>query len=536
MIWYYIPMEHDELAQHLESLQRENCYRVDAILKESPIEITQRVYFMGDNGAQAGPYIRKFIKRGFGVGGAYEQIFSAQQRGHRFKYIPDILECYMRDDELVVVMELVRGQTLQDAVYERDPSVELARNIFPKLCDAVGELHGEFDPPIIHRDLKPSNIILTGEGLALIDFGISREYDENADVDTTHFGTREFAPPEQYGFGQTGVYSDIYSLGMVLYFCLTEEIPNAQARKQAFHHVGVPEELRRVVERAVALDPAARFASTNELKSAFQGAMAEVQRKSGGGAAIGASNYQPKRKGAPTALVILVIACLALGAVFVLGSRACSSGNPSAAVSQSAESVSSEASAADSDASVASSSNAEEDATAEELELALDLGNQAALKDGFDPETNFAVEVAGVQFQIPNYFRAETSSGDDGESYFYAETGSSVAMIMTKETFISENADRAVFEAGKDDYVTGMMSAEMFKEVTGSTDCELAGFPARVVSISAAVKGVPAACKAAFFFNESTHTVGLIMFGQTINTQFDYSLDFAKVITSAKRV
>lgn len=521
-------MNNDELTQHLESLQRENCYRVDAVLKQSSVEVTQRVYFVGNNGAESGPYIRKFIKRGFGVGGAYERIFAAQQRGHRFRYIPDILECYTRSDELVVVMELVRGKTLQEVVYECDPSVQLAYNIFPKLCDAVGELHCEFNPPIIHRDLKPSNVILTGEGLVLIDFGISREYDETADVDTTHFGTREFAPPEQYGFGQTGVYSDVYSLGMVLFFCLTEQIPNAQARKQGFYHKGIPEELRAVIEKAVALDPAARYATTSELKNAFLRAATTPRSQTAGTPVPSRRSRHLGRK----VVAALVAACLVLGALFVFGPRVGTS-RPSASSSEASMASSSSedaTSAAESNASSAS----EEGATKEQLELALDIGNQATLKDGFDPATNVSVEAGGVAFQMPRYFCAQTSTGDNGEQYYYAETGSSVAMIMTKETFIDAKGGRAEFEATKDEYVSGLMQAELFEKVTASTDCELAGYPARVVSISGAVKGVPATYKAAFFFNSDTHIVAVIMFGQTANTQFDYSLDFAKVITSAK--
>lgn len=274
-------MENDELAQHLESLQRESCYRVDAVLKESPVEVTQRVFFVGANGAESGPYIRKFIMRDVGMGAVYERLFEAQREGRRFKYLPDILECYARNDRLVVVMEHVTGETLQEVVYRNDPSLDLAIDVFPRLCDAVSELHDEFDPPIIHRDLKPSNIVLAGRSLALIDFGISREYHEGAQSDTTHFGTREFAPPEQFGFGQTTVRSDVYSLGMVLYFCLTETIPDSATRERGFADPRVPEPVRQVIVQATALDPAARFGHASALKTAFLSACAAGRQGAG---------------------------------------------------------------------------------------------------------------------------------------------------------------------------------------------------------------------------------------------------------------
>lgn len=85
---------------------------------------------------------------------------------------------------------------------------------------------------MIHRDLKPSNIIVTGanytpddgltfSSLVIIDLGIARVWRDGADADTVKFGTRPYAPPEQYGFGQTSVRSDVYALGALLFFCLT---------------------------------------------------------------------------------------------------------------------------------------------------------------------------------------------------------------------------------------------------------------------------------------------------------------------------
>lgn len=266
-------MENVELAEYLDALEREDCYRVDVVVKESPYEVTQRVSFIGENGAARGPYIRKLIKREAGMGGAYERLFAAQQAGRRFKCLPTIIECYQRDDALVVVMEFVRGETLQDLVYRLDPSVGLARNVFPQLCDAVSELHESFDPPIIHRDLKPSNIIMSQGGCTIIDFGIAREFKDGAQADTARFGTRAFAPPEQFGFGQTTVRSDVYALGMLLYFCLTEEIPETASQADWCVDQRIPENLRGVIAKATAFDPQQRYESAAALQAAFHDAV-----------------------------------------------------------------------------------------------------------------------------------------------------------------------------------------------------------------------------------------------------------------------
>lgn len=292
-----VGMETDELAEHLDALKREECYRVDAVLKETPHEITQRVYFMGANGSEQGPYIRKYIRRDSGMGSAYARISEAQRIGKRFLYLPRVIECYAAGDDFVVVMEHVLGETLAEVVYRCDPSLALATDVFPRLCDAVGELHEEFDPPLIHRDLKPGNVMLSRGSLTIIDFGIARAYREGSDADTVRFGTRAYAPPEQFGFRQTDARSDVYALGMLLYFCLVEKTPDAHVREQGFSDSRIPMSLREVLLRATAFDPDDRYGSARELKEAFLAAVS-------GASAFGEKAplaVRPEREGAPAA-------------------------------------------------------------------------------------------------------------------------------------------------------------------------------------------------------------------------------------------
>ena len=269
----------DELAEHLDALARDDCYRVDAVLKQSPFETTERVFFKGENGSELGPFVRKRIDKESGIGLAYECICAAQKMGRRFRYVPRVIECCDAGTSFIVVMEYVGGETLQDVVYRCDPSLDLACDVFPRLCDAVIELHEDFEVPLIHRDLKPSNVMLSRDSLTIIDFGITRTYKENSDNDTHHFGTRAYAPPEQFGYGQTDVRSDVYALGMLLYFCLTEKTPDVRMRKDEFRDERIPEAIRSVILRAVSFDPDDRYESVLELKRAFQkacGSLVEV--------------------------------------------------------------------------------------------------------------------------------------------------------------------------------------------------------------------------------------------------------------------
>lgn len=259
----------DELAQLVRRVDHDNEYVIDRVLKKSDFEETQLVYKRESNGKKTGPFIRKYLNVEAGVGSAYEKIFNLQRSGVPLVYLPTIYECYFLHNTLIVLMEYIQGETLQEVVYRCDPSVELAIEVFPKLCSAVQELHEKFNPPLIHRDLKPANIIMSFNRLTLIDFGIAREYRDGLDKDTVRFGTREYAPPEQFGYGQTDMRSDVYALGMLLYYCLTEETADALVRKKKFANSAIPEELRCIIEKACAFDPQDRYASVSELEADF---------------------------------------------------------------------------------------------------------------------------------------------------------------------------------------------------------------------------------------------------------------------------
>ena len=261
----------DELSNYLSSLDRDSCYRVDAVLKQGRLETTERVFFVGENGSELGPFVRKRLAAG--LGSAYESVYAAQRGGVRLPHLPRIVECRHQGDELVVVMEHVAGETLADTVSSTTDRLGLVRRVFPDLCDAVSELHELFDPPVIHRDLKPGNVMVSSGGVTLIDLGIARAYREGAEQDTTHFGTRAYAPPEQFGFGQTDVTSDVYALGMLLFFCLTGRDPAPADRERGFAATGVSEPLRSVVARAAELDPTRRFTSARAFKDALLAAL-----------------------------------------------------------------------------------------------------------------------------------------------------------------------------------------------------------------------------------------------------------------------
>lgn len=178
----------ESLQQPLDSLARDECYRVDAVLKEGPYERTERVFFVGANGAEQGPYVRKVFEAESGLGGAYGRVLAAQRQGKRFLHLPRIVDCYSLGEQDAVVMEFVPGRTLADKIYETGLSLDVAKRLFPGICDAIAELHSRFDPSFIHRDIKPSNFMVDGDTVLVIDLGIARTFDKDAVCDTSHTG------------------------------------------------------------------------------------------------------------------------------------------------------------------------------------------------------------------------------------------------------------------------------------------------------------------------------------------------------------
>ncbi len=272
-----LSLEEDDLDGFLSLVEFDNDFEVIETLKQTAAETTQKVERRLPDGGTDGPFVRKYLHIDSGLGSAYQTIYNAQQSGLVFEHIPRIHACYQLKDQRVVLMDFVHGETLGDVVDRCGASPELALEVFPQVCEAVRELHERFESAVIHRDLKPSNIILSWGKLTLIDFGIARIFNSASESDTSHFGTREYAPPEQFGFGQTDVRSDVYSLGALLFYLFTGRTPSVEDRANGFVCPDVPAEFLQVISTACAFDPANRYASVRELQDAFGRASAQYR-------------------------------------------------------------------------------------------------------------------------------------------------------------------------------------------------------------------------------------------------------------------
>ena len=142
-------------------------------------------------------------------------VFEYLKNNHN-KYIPIVFDYWLENDYLIVVEEYVQGKTLEELIENNEINDNQKRKILFDLLEAVAFLHNR-KPPIIHRDIKMSNIIITDDGnTKLIDYDAAKTYKENENKDTVLIGTHGSAAPEQYGFGQSDVRTDIYAIGILL--------------------------------------------------------------------------------------------------------------------------------------------------------------------------------------------------------------------------------------------------------------------------------------------------------------------------------
>ncbi|HXJ65335.1 MAG TPA: Stk1 family PASTA domain-containing Ser/Thr kinase [Actinomycetota bacterium] len=179
-----------------------------------------------------------------------------------------------------IVMEFVAGKTLAEVLSEGDHlTPERSAEIAAQVASALSFAHAA---GIVHRDVKPGNIMITPSGeVKVMDFGIARAASAEPLTQTaTVLGTASYLSPEQAQGEPVDARSDIYSLGIVLYEMLTGRPPFVadSAVAVAYKHVresptvpstivpGIPADLEAIVLKAMAKNPANRYATAGEMR------------------------------------------------------------------------------------------------------------------------------------------------------------------------------------------------------------------------------------------------------------------------------
>ena len=199
---------------------------------------------------------------------------------------PNIVTVYavrpLREGGLALVMQLVPGRTLKQAVAEGGAfSPERAERVIRDVAQALAYAHSH---GVVHRDVKPENIFIddTNGRAMLSDFGIahSSEFDSRLTMTGAAIGTPAYMSPEQIDGAPANARSDVYSLGLVSWEMLTGERPWEGETlynvifKQKHEELptidelrpnAIPVRLQYIVERMLQKKPAARWAGAEGL-------------------------------------------------------------------------------------------------------------------------------------------------------------------------------------------------------------------------------------------------------------------------------
>ncbi len=186
-----------------------------------------------------------------------------------------------------IAMELVQGRNLRDVLSDGRLELKRTLDLLLQVCDALGAAH---HAGVVHRDIKPENVMLADDGYAkVLDFGVAKLRTDATVADDatrvaltdagTMVGTSGYMSPEQARGLATDHRTDVFSLGCVLYECLTgARAFDAPSAIERIHRVindeppsiaarvpGVPTDLIRIVRKCLAKDPDERYQTMKDL-------------------------------------------------------------------------------------------------------------------------------------------------------------------------------------------------------------------------------------------------------------------------------
>lgn len=258
----------------------DNRYEIESVIGEGGMAVVYKAFCHRLNRFVA----IKVLRDEFAEDEEFRRRFLAESHAIAMLSHPNIVAVYdvsSCDGVEYIVMELIDGITLKQYLKKRGAiSWKEAVHFAKQIAKALSHAHQR---GIVHRDIKPQNIMLLRDGtIKVADFGIAALEDERQDSNEA-IGSIHYIAPEQARGNDPDARSDIYSLGVVMYEMLAGVKPftgdsiNEIAAKHLEPPVpiseytpDVPEELERIVEKAMDPDIEERYQSADKLYDALE--------------------------------------------------------------------------------------------------------------------------------------------------------------------------------------------------------------------------------------------------------------------------
>lgn len=272
------------LNQNIIGTILDNTYRITAVLGEGGMGVVYKATDINLDKDVAVKMMDTFHARD----PEFLRMFKGEAKSLAKLQNQNIVGVYgLRETDLgfCIIMEYVEGCTLADVIKEQGAlDIRRVLNIFRQLLNAFEHAHRA---GIVHRDIKPGNIMLgANDEVKVTDFGLAKRKVSSAETVTygKRMGTIPYMSPEQAkGIGDLDARSDIYSIGMTLYECLTGKLPFAEGQSEwdiiqlkiegkipPPDKPGIPKELVKVVMKAIQKDAANRYQTAGEMWAAMK--------------------------------------------------------------------------------------------------------------------------------------------------------------------------------------------------------------------------------------------------------------------------
>ncbi len=273
----FIHQYESQVAHAPLPLQLAETYSISSIIKDTT---DKKVYLLKDQRNQ--PFILKCCSSMYA--GALRQEYDFLTHHTNMDCFPDAVTLFEESDMCFLLRDYIKGPLLGEhsehlyAQYTHFRDFENA--LLPYMmecCQIISILHHE-KPPMIHRDIKPENFVWeeSSQMLVLIDIDAGRQFTPSKTRDTVFTGTYGNAAPEQFGFGQSDVRTDVYGLGKTFLSLLSGNESFSESNTDI---PGLSADLAAILQKATAFKPEERYTTVLQLQKALSKLQAQRSQK-----------------------------------------------------------------------------------------------------------------------------------------------------------------------------------------------------------------------------------------------------------------